>query len=606
MKWVFAPNNGGRESGLNDAGVETFKGDFDRYLARELIQNSLDARLDPIKPVHVQFELLELKRDEIPDLKGLKTTFDRCAEYWEGTHQKRAKEFFEEAANLVSAKTITALRVGDYNTTGVRGSDTDKRKHWYNLIRCAGSSSKAGDEGGSYGIGKNAPFAASRIRTVLYSTYNEDKEHIFQGVAVLVSHLDADGTPLQPVGYLGSKGDGLSVRSKDDIPEQFLRTKKGTDLVVLGFPARETWDKDLVYSVLENFWPAIDLGNLVVTVGAVKITASNLAELLEKFSGEEDFSGHIYYKAFKDASHSFNQKLTHLKDVTLYLSSGSDDLPKKIAMVRKTGMIIFHKQFRCVIPFCGVFICVNETGNKLLRDMEPPKHDIWSGDYPEKGMNKHVEAEYVQFIRDCIKNLLTSDSETVISVPGLNRFLPDDDDSEDDPLPGGEREKQESPERSQLPEKLSTKRIDPRQSSEKPGGTRAGEDDEEEDERGRGKGKGKGKKKTGEATESRPPIPIRYRTFATNASAGIYSVTVESQQAASAKATITLWTVGDDGKAPAGIRSARFRDGKVVPVRAGVLGPLILPKNKGALHFEVRLDEPMLVAMEVAAHEVEQ
>jgi hypothetical protein len=48
MKWTFARNDGGRDGGFHDAGVETFRGDFDRYLARELIQNSLDARFDPI------------------------------------------------------------------------------------------------------------------------------------------------------------------------------------------------------------------------------------------------------------------------------------------------------------------------------------------------------------------------------------------------------------------------------------------------------------------------------------------------------------------------------------------------------------------------------
>lgn len=53
MKWFFAKNEGGRDSGFHDAGVETFKGNFDRYLARELIQNSLDARSDAKKPVQV-------------------------------------------------------------------------------------------------------------------------------------------------------------------------------------------------------------------------------------------------------------------------------------------------------------------------------------------------------------------------------------------------------------------------------------------------------------------------------------------------------------------------------------------------------------------------
>jgi hypothetical protein len=50
MKWLFPKNEGGREGGFHDAGVETFKGNFDRYLARELIQNSLAHALTPTEP----------------------------------------------------------------------------------------------------------------------------------------------------------------------------------------------------------------------------------------------------------------------------------------------------------------------------------------------------------------------------------------------------------------------------------------------------------------------------------------------------------------------------------------------------------------------------
>ena len=206
MKWIFAKNEGGRDSGFHDAGVETFKGNFDRYLARELIQNSLDARYDHQKPVQVKFELLELKQSDIPDRKKLSLTFERCAEYW--AHQAKPKAFFERAAALVNGKTITALRVSDYNTTGVTGADDDRKKEFYNLVRSAGSSSKSGDEGGSFGIGKNAPFAASQMRTVLYSTYNKDKEHIFIGVAMLVSH-EADGSKRQQTGFLVALRSGL-------------------------------------------------------------------------------------------------------------------------------------------------------------------------------------------------------------------------------------------------------------------------------------------------------------------------------------------------------------------------------------------------------------
>ena len=353
IKWIFPKNDGGRESGFHDAGVETFKGNFDRSLARELIQNSLDARHDQNKPVHVSFELLTLNRSEIPDIQGLKGTLERCVEYWQ--KQPKARKFFEAATGLASSKTITALRVGDFNTTGVRGSDTNRDENWYNLIRCAGASSKMEDEGGSFGIGKNAPFAASQMRTVLYSTYNKDKEHIFQGVATLVSHTLPNGAIAQATGYLdGSKGQ--SIRSKDEIPPAFLRTKMGTDIIVLGFPESLAWQKDLTYSVLESFWPAIEWEHLVVKVGNEEISRKNLGDLLDRFSSEADFSAHQYYKAHKDSDHTFPDTLPTLKEVTLYLKAGNDEFSKKVAMVRKTGMVIFLKHFRSPMPFCGVFI----------------------------------------------------------------------------------------------------------------------------------------------------------------------------------------------------------------------------------------------------------
>jgi len=619
MKWIFAKNEGGREGGFHDAGVETFKGNFDRYLARELIQNSLDARLDPNKPVHVKFQIEDLKPSDLPDAKGLKLTFERCAEYW--SHQKKTRLFFENAAELVSAKTIPVLRVGDYNTTGVQGSDEDREKNWYNLIKSAGSSSKTGSEGGSFGIGKNAPFAASKMRTVLYSTYNKDKEHVFQGVAMLVSHELSDGTKLQPTGYLGGKG-GSSIRDKDEIPESLLRSKMGTDIIVVGFPKEKNWQNDLVYSVLENFWPAIDLGDLEVTVGAEQITSKNLGELLIRFSGQEDFTANMYYKAFKESSYAFQEKLPNLRDVSLYLSTGDSELPNKVAMVRGTGMVVFMKPFRSNVRFCGVFICGNETGNKLLREMEPPKHDTWDPDHPDKGENKKIESEYRHFIRDSIKTLSPTDDSKVISVPDLSRFLPDDDDSPEEEFEGeGDKQTRESADRRKLPEKIEGKKVDPRKSSSQPDHIEPGEGDEDtegggstfEGPGGGGGGNGAGSNGSGnkgkggpKGEESKPSIPIRYRTFATNLGAGLYAVTVQSEHKSAKNATLAVWTVGDDRKAPAEIVSARLRDGKAVPIKnTGVLGPLALPGSKGVLLLEIRFREPMLLAMEVAAHEAE-
>jgi hypothetical protein len=230
MKWSFFQNLGGQESGFHDAGVETFKGNLERYLAREVIQNSLDARDDSNKPVLVRFELLQLAASSIPDFKNLAATFVRCADYWKGV--QKTKEFFERAQKLARAKTVTALRIGDFNTRGVTGTDTERTDCWYSLIRCSGSSSKSTGEGGSFGIGKNAPFAASQMRTVLYSTMTKNRDLAFQGVAKLVTHVHPEGGNAQHIGYLGGPS-GSSVRNKKEISADFVRSKPGTDLIIL-------------------------------------------------------------------------------------------------------------------------------------------------------------------------------------------------------------------------------------------------------------------------------------------------------------------------------------------------------------------------------------
>jgi len=626
MNWVFPKNDGGRDSGFHDAGVETFKGNFGRYLARELIQNSLDARLDQGKPVHVKFELLSLDRARIPGMDYLQETFGRCAEYWRD-HEK-VHAFFTRAAELAAKPRLSALKVSDFNTTGVPGSDGDRAKNWYHLIRCAGSSSKWGGEGGSFGIGKNAPFAASRLRTVFYSTLTADG-CAFQGVSTLVSHKLPDGAIAQPTGFLG--GDrGESIRIPDYIPPDFRRTERGLDIVALEYPASGTWKNDLIHSVLDNFWPAIDFGDLVVTVGDQTIDRSNLPRLLAEFSGQEDFTAHLFYQAYKTPTQRFDEHLPTLKESSLFLLAGDVDLPKRVAMVRKTGMVIYQRGYlRSLLPFCGVFLCRNDEGNRVLREMEPPRHDVWDPDHPERNANKKVEVEYMGFIRECIRKLVPVDDSKVISIPDLNRFLPDDDETTEESFDAGDSQsKTETPDRSPLPEVIPGRKIDPRQQRMQPDKSKPeGQDDETETGEGEGTGGGPGTKENegdggtgaggggvgdgnadkGEGgrggSHSKPALPVRYRTFAKDIVRGAYSVLVALEGSGSKSVNLVVSTVGDDQKAPADITSARTKDGAKLPIAGpGMIGPILL-SAEDVRRIELTLAEPIRVAMEVSAHE---
>lgn len=419
------------------------------------------------------------------------------------------------------------------------------------------------------------------------------------------------------------------MRSMPQIPAKFRRLQRGTDIIVLGFPATDNWQNDLLYSVLDNFWPAIHFGDLDVKVGDITVTKTNLHTLLETFSGQEGFTANLFYEAFTAPTHKFPVTLPLLHEVTLYLMAGDAELPKRIAMVRKTGMKIYEKSFRSVIPFCGVFMCRNDHGNKLLREMEPPRHDVWDADHPEKGVNRKIESEYVNFIRDCIRKLTPADESKVISIPGLNRFLPDDDETPEESFDGAlkEEHREETPDRSPLPEKIPGRKMDSKLKPMQPDHLKPTDaNDETEGEEGEGAGGGPDKrnetttgvggadggKGNGDAggsggsqggANSKPAIPIRYRTYAQDSATGVYAVTVAAEKLPITDAMLVISIVGDDQKALAEIKSARFASGGDIAVaKTGVLGPLKFT-NGEPLKLEVVLVEPLRVAMEVSAHE---
>ena len=616
VNWFFASNDGGEDKGINDAGVFTFKGNIYRYLAREIIQNSLDARALASKPVTVTFNLEQISRTDIPGMDRLTDVFRKCREFWT---RNTEKAFLDNALSLCAQPTITALRISDFNTNGVEGADEDRLKNraWYTLTRCSGSSSKEEGEGGSYGLGKHAPFAASSLRTVLYSTRTSETEVAFQGVARLVTHEQSAGKKAQNIGFLGGPK-GQSIRSNGEIPEGFLREELGTDVVILGFMTGKDWQDQLRLSVLENFWPAIHFGHLEVKIDDLEINKKNLATLLEA-SQKDEISAHYYYEAFTSKqSIRDTSTLPHLKNVDLYLHTGEAEMPKRVAMVRKSGMVIWPKQFRAAVPYCGVFLCRNDEGNSKLRAMEPPKHDIWDADFPEKSANKHIEKEFVDYIKERIRNLAVQDDSTVIAVPEVSRFLPDDEDSTEDDMGGAEQahedkvesfpKKPDKPiERKEIPVTKVTKSKPVVMNDDYEDGEDDGDDGDEDGDNkketpGNGEG-GQGGSGGGGGKAEKTLLPIRYRAFPTTADYSGYSVTVRSDNGASKKAMLTVQVVGDDTREIVRLNAVQTSVGKAVTHTAsGKIGPITLDPKK-PLRLDLTLVDARKLALEVVAHE---
>lgn len=422
--WDFPSTNHGREDGFADPAIEFFEGDHNRFIARETIQNAVDARRDYSAPVRVVFEKLVISAKELPGHSMLTDRMIRCLAFV--PNQERAEKFFKGAAEILKGQQIPVLKISDSNTVGLSGSDTDREGNWYRLVRVTGTSSPKGVAGGSFGIGKGAPFAGSALRAIFYSSINDKEEPVFQGVARLVSHYDDLKDVRQGIGFYGIDG-YKAIRKATLIPEFFRRSERGTDIFILGYKTDPDWKPKLIKSILHNFWLAILQGDLEVSVRDGKealITKETLKEALDEYDAED---ARFFFESVTNWTQKFEQDLKHLGKVSLFVRK-QEEYPSKIMMARKPKMLVTEKPYRVLRePYAGVFVCDDDRGNKLLRDLEPPAHDRW-----DKNRDLENGPVALREMDDFIKQSLKSMGEVITSepqdIPGLDRYLPDSED----------------------------------------------------------------------------------------------------------------------------------------------------------------------------------
>lgn len=181
IKWRFPINDSGGIRGINDTGVAMFRGNPLSSLAREICQNSLDAAISDKEPVKVQFKMFTIKTDEIYGMKDLKETFLKCKDFWGDQVNGETVKFFNNAITVSNRPECRIMRISDFNTTGLLGSEAKINTDWTNLTKSTGVSDKKGTAGGSFGIGKFAPFACSDFFTVFYSTKDCENKCAYQG-----------------------------------------------------------------------------------------------------------------------------------------------------------------------------------------------------------------------------------------------------------------------------------------------------------------------------------------------------------------------------------------------------------------------------------------
>ena len=445
--WRFPPLSGGNRQGYTNNDIEVFKGqELIDNLVREICQNSLDAHLEKINtPVKVVFELKQVNTNEYNVFSQYRECLKGCREYWRDEMDDNLSAFVNGAESTLKKEMIPVLVASDYNTKGLCGSHSGRlSSSWEALTDSDGVSVKSDkNSAGSYGIGKNAPFACSSLSMVFYNTLADDNESAFIGVARLATLLNSDGKPTQRVGkYQNNDEENETWKpifntDDDKFRDCFIRTEKGTDVIIVGFTqSTDDWVENVTKAVLKNFFVAISEGRLIVEVKDLKkhcvVDASTVSQKFSDFAHEKEMISTVQlYKAFIEPDCKKVFDILEDNDLEIYIKSDRD-YKRTIANFRATGMLVGTYYKRIFQHYAAVVIVRGQELGKLLKETEPPRHNRW--DYKQIG---YFDIDKRKLAKDCINKidgyvseLLKSQFEVVtedtVDAAGVGEYIPDD------------------------------------------------------------------------------------------------------------------------------------------------------------------------------------
>lgn len=447
--WRFPPLSGGSKQGYTNNDIEGFKGEeLIDNLAREICQNSLDAHDGGEEPVKVVFELREVETIKYTVFSEYERCLDGCRRFWDnGRMDSKLQRFLTEANRTISQSKINILVASDYHTKGLLGNrDLDNiSSPWEALTGADGLSVKPDDNsGGSFGIGKNAPFACSALSMVFYNTFDAENNKAFIGVSRLATLLNEDNKPTQRIGrYQNNDNDNetwlpLYDEDSDSFKDLFERNEKGTDIIVVGFSEPENWQKKVAKAVIKNFFVAIGERKLVVEIkdgeASFIIDSVHITELIENYAKEDkacDITRQLYLAYSQPEWCNSLDVLEERNAVEIFIKADSL-FDRTIANFRSTGMLVGQYQRRFFQHYAAVIVVRGKELGRVLREAEPPRHNRWdhkliTGEENKEDRKKAKKA--IDFLNSELARIIkeqyevpTGDQDDAV---GVSEYLPD-------------------------------------------------------------------------------------------------------------------------------------------------------------------------------------
>ncbi len=415
--WNFPVSNRTLNLGLAGSGTDQFSNEPLNNLAREIIQNSLDARKDFNSPVVVEFHSFSTP---ITDFPGYETFGDHIMKLYNQYRNndkadEKEKAFITNIVSILKSPKIAWLRISDYNTTGLYGSSDPSNQNtpWFAFIKGAGKNQKDSFSGGSRGLGKNAIFVNSMVRTMFVSTHtlnkdNNKEENVYTGIAKLLSLTLYDENPDNPdwtqgIGFCVDEEVengalyNLPIEGALEIDPEYTRLGHGygTDIYLPFFRIDDKWDNIILYESIKSFLPAIMDNDLEVKISFDDTTVHwdvNRSTISNFLSGKQKIITECkaLYSVFNSPQTKRINSDKEGFEMSLHILQDNRDGLNQVYQYRyPTKMLIRNESKDSSVGYTGILLIKGKELCKRLRSIEDATHKKWAvSRYKESGYEK--------------------------------------------------------------------------------------------------------------------------------------------------------------------------------------------------------------------------
>jgi hypothetical protein len=404
------------DNGASNAAILTFNKDVIDSLIKELTQNSIDAKINKNGILKLRVRVLDIPKNNIPNFVQFEKILESIVKYWKDKDKSSHNVYSNSLNYLNNNKYIKTFVFEDYGTKGLTG-DFDKGS-FKSLVFDEGTSSDKGKASlGGHGIGKNAVFGYTILRSLIYSSINQKGEYKFMGISKLGEYHDNNNKKRSHRIYYGNWKSDTPVNEDDlthieqnvSIPSVFQREGSGLSCFALGIKISQDidWEKSVKEAFLKNYWFLFHNNLLEVRIGDYVLSNENYYELANELFKDAKKGNNIlpYINTYLNPDIKEVVNIEKIENVEFYFReelNQEDNFPNNVVYLRNGMMIKYEPPEVASLPkkIAGVIFCNNDLGNEILGRMEPPAHNDFEPSLLPEKMPEYSKKDGEKILKD--------------------------------------------------------------------------------------------------------------------------------------------------------------------------------------------------------------